>query len=305
MATRPPKAPAPPLDPSTAANQQILADREARILSQAPEPIDLGIELKEEEPATVQEYIDEWDRKAFGDPVPAIKKIVYGPDPLIDQCPEMKARIEKYGLHDWAQMTREAILEKGETAFPDALMRRGARLAIAKFGAEKFAQAMVDRLLRIPMREVEIDASDTVDPLIMGGSILRETVKRFGRPGMAVKFQSQRGIELFGLRGYEIVKDPDTGQPVKAGTLIMTEIPQHIAEQRRQYYASESDAEVREIEEAYREMTRRQAKGTDAAPLAPDEMVSVTASESEGLLGQSRRAGMRIERQERMDRRQG
>ena len=293
-----------PLDPTTAANEQVLADREARIIAEAPPPIDLGIDLTEEEPATVPEFIDEWDRKAFGDPVPTVKKVIYGPDPLIDQCPEMKERIERYGLHDWAEMTRETILDKGEAAFPDQVMRRGARIAIAKFGKEAFATAMVARLLRIPMREVEIDASDHLDPLVMGGSILRDTVKRYGRPGMAVKFQSQRGMELFGLRGYEIVKDPATGQPVKAGTLIMTEIPEHMAEQRRQYYASESEAEVREIEEAYREMARRHARGADAGPLAHEEMISATASETEGLLGQSRRAGVRIERDERIERRQ-
>ena len=298
-------------DPMEAANARVLKDRDARIAAAQPEPIDLGLKLDEKPAENAAEFLsEEWDRKAFGDPVATIKRTVFGPDPLVDQCPEMKARLEKYGLVDYANATAEAILLHGASKIPDPVMAGSLRAAIARFGKKKVAEAFRDRILSIPVREIEIDASDTLDPLILGGNILRDIVKQYERPGMAYKFLSPYCIGVIGQRGYVIVKDKN-GDPVKAGTLILGEIPQEIADARRQHFAALSEQEVAETEEAYREALARPdanfnyrgAKVEGVGAVGAGDSITVNASETEANLGETRSAGFRIERQERVERR--
>src|SRR5579872_1301932 len=100
---------------------------------------------------------DEWDRKTFGNPIETTRKLQYGPDPLFDSCPGLKAQIEKVGLHDYAEATAAAILLKGEMAVPDNILRVGLAKTISRFGAEKVAAAFRERILAIPCRYVEYE----------------------------------------------------------------------------------------------------------------------------------------------------
>jgi hypothetical protein len=311
MATKKRNIPRPAGDPAAAANQQVLEEREQRILASMPPPVDLGLDLQEKEPQNAAEFLtDEWDRKAFGDPVATIKKTVFGPDSLVDQSAALKASLEKFGKQDYAAATAEAIMRKGAMAVPDAVLQRGLRAAIARFGKEAVAAAFYDRIMKIPVREVEIDASDVLDPMIMGSNVLRDTVDLYKRPGYAYKFLSQRCIDTLGMRGYTLVKD-DRGEVVKAGTLMLGEIRQEIADARRARFAAESEQEVREIEEAYRDALARPdanfnyrgAKAEGIIPVGEGDSITAGATESEDYLGETRRGGVRVDRQAAIERR--
>ena len=302
-----------PLDPATAANQRILAERQERIEKQEVEQTlatDLGLDLKEPDPVP-QDYDnasdflrDEFDRKTFGDAYPTYTRVLYGPDPLLTSCPAMKSQIEAIGLEEYANATAEAILLREENALSDPVLRKGLRGAIAHFGKEKVAAAFRERLLKIPTRTVEVEA-DRGDVLIFAKP-MEEAVMRYGSPGMAPKFLSERCIGVLGLRGYVVVKD-ERGDPVKVGTLIMGEIPIRMAERRREHYARQSEDAIAEAGEQFEDNAARaiRASGSkgfsvlgrgesvraDAAGDLEDE--SATAS----YLGRSRETGFHVERQ--------
>lgn len=291
-------------DPAKANNEAVLAEREERIEA-ARKPIpDLGLGLEDKKPKTANEYFrDEFDRKAFGDEKATITKVIYGPDPLVDECPEFRLKLEQHGIQDFAALMEEAVLQKGTSAMPNKLMQRALQNAINQFGREQVARAFRDRVLAIPSTTVEIDASDEYDPEIMGGSILAETVRRYERPGMCYRFFAQACIDRLGWRGYRPMIG-DNGDPVKAGTLFLGEISREKAEARRLRWARESEDQVRELSEAYidateQELLRSAASGSrisGMAALAKGERVNVNASDVEGYLGESRETGLVIER---------
>lgn len=285
-------------DPAQAANEQVLAAREERIASKLREIPDLGLNLASDKPESAAEFLaDEWDKKTFGTPAETIKKIVYGPDPLFDQCPAMKATIEKIGLHDYAEATARAILEKGALAVADGVLRTGLGKAISRFGAESVANAFRDRILKIPMREVEYELDRDIDVEIVGSKVLDDCVARYGRRGMSYKFLSQRCCDVLGTRGYQIVKD-ERGDPVKVGTLMLGEISRVIAERRRDYYARQSAEAIATEVEKYQDEAARLAHNSGhrgVGPLGPGELITANASETEGLLGATRPAGFSIE----------
>lgn len=296
-----------PADPARMTNQRILAERTERIANSLPDPLDLGLNLQTKKPENAAEFLrDAWDKKAFGEQQATITRTLYGPDPLLDQAPEMRASLEKYGIHDYAEATRKLILQRGHLASPNPVLARGLKSAISQFGKEKVAQAFADRILQIPVRTVEIDASDVADPLIMGSNILRDAVARYEEPGFAYKFLGESCMKTLGLRGYEIVKDSN-GDPVRAGTLILGRIPEGVAIARRQKWAGDSQAEVDEIEAAYEETINRTLTKEDRAiglgPIRPGTELEAFASEKAENIGETRTAGVRIERQERIERR--
>jgi hypothetical protein len=257
---RPAPAPAVSRDPATEANRRILDDRQGRIDQKKAEEVfatDLGLDPKPQEskadnPADF--FADEWDRKTFGDAIPTYSRVVYGPDPLLISMPQMKATIEKVGLEEYAKATADAILQFEERAVPDALMQKGLRMAIAKFGVQSVAAAFSARILKIPQRTVEVEA-DRSDAMIFAKP-MEEAVMRYGSPGMAPKFLSERCISVLGFRGYKIVMD-ERGDPVKVGTLIMGEIPIRMAEARQRHFADISDKEVREAAEQFEDHAAR------------------------------------------------
>lgn len=285
-------------DPAEAANRKILAQRQKRILDkEAADSMDLGLKIEEKEPEDAAELLrDEFDKKAFGDAPKTTTRIVYGPDPCVDNCPEFHDRLEKWGKKEVAEAFRKLILAKGELAAPDAIMRKAIKRSITRFGAEATAQAFHDRVMSIPERTVEIEMTDAIDPLIVNP--MREIVAKYAPPGFAVKFLSDRCMDVLGRRGYEIVKD-ERGDVVKCGTLIMGIIPKLIAERRQQHFAQEAIDAVREQEEAYYEAAARQVrsegvKGLGAKALERGESVRGDASESADFIGEIRETGYQV-----------
>ena len=104
-------------------------------------------------------------------------------------------------------MYREAIMAKGVGAMPDRLMAKALGSAVNAFGKEAVALAFRDRVLKIKFRQVEIDASDELDPEILGSSILNEVVRRYERPGFEYRYFTKICVDRFGWRGYTPVKD--------------------------------------------------------------------------------------------------
>jgi hypothetical protein len=302
------RKPAP--DPAEEANRRILADRQQRIDDKAAVETlasDLGLDVKPQESTADNpgDFLrDEWDKKTFGDAIPTYTRIVYGPDPLLVSCPAMKDAIEKIGLEEYANTTAETILLKEDKAVPDPIMQKGLRAAIARFGKDAVADAFRDRILKIPQREVEVEA-DRSDAMIFAQP-LEEAVQRYGTPGMAPKFLSERCIGVLGLRGYQIVKD-ERGEPVKVGTLIMGQIPLRTAEARQRHYAEESNAAVREAAEQFEDNAARAIRegGTgDISVLQQGERVHSNAAGdfedsrlTESYLGRERNTGFSVERQ--------
>ncbi len=290
-----------PISQTQVNNEQVLAERQKRI-DDARKPIpDLGLNLEQAEPTDAAEFLsDEWDRKTFGDPVPTYKKVVYGPDPLIDQCPAMKAAIERVGLHDYAAATYQAVIEKGEMAVPDNILRVGLSATISRFGRERTAQAFHDRILTIPSRVVEYEADRDIDPQVAGSNVLGEAVDRHRRAGMHYRFLSPGCINgLVGRRGYQIVID-EKGDPVKVGTLMLGEIRMEIIEARRRRIAQEATAAIDDKVAEYAQSIEdiaRQSKHAGVRPLRTDEEMNVNAAENTSLIGESRRSGLTFEDQ--------
>jgi len=246
----------PAADPAEAMNAGILRGirtREEQKQHEKTLATDLGLDLKDP-PSDADNPVDflreEWDKKTFGDSIPTYTRVLYGPDPLLISCPSLKANVERMGLEEYANTTAETILLKEENAVPDPVMKAGLRAAIARFGVAAVADAFRKRIMSIPCRTVEIEA-DRTDAMI-DSDPMKEAVERYGTPGMAPKFLSERCIGRFGLRGYVIVKD-ENGNPVTVGTLMMGEIPIRMADARKRHYAEESNSQVRDQQESFEE----------------------------------------------------
>lgn len=297
-------------DPATLANARILEQRDQRIRKQQAEQTlagDIGLNLQHPESAAdnaVDFLADEWDRKTFGDSIPTFRRIMYGPDTLLTSCPDMKAKIEQYGLETYANSTMEAILLKEERAVPDPILQKALLGAIKRFGVASVASAFRERILKIPQRIVEVEA-DREDDQIMAKPF-EEAVMRYGTPGMAPKFLSDRCIGVLGLRGYVIVKN-EHGEPVKVGTLIMGEIPMRKAEARRRHYAEESDKDVRSMAESFEDYSERaihDSKISGVSVLRSGDIVHShaagdldDATQTNSYLGRDRETGISFERQ--------
>lgn len=306
-------------DPARDANKRILADRAERLKeqeTQKAQTFDIGLDIREPESNAdnAAEFLrDEFDKKTFGDLPPTYTRTIYGPDPLLDGCPTLKANIERMGLADYAETAVETLMLKEEMAFADPMMRKGVRSAIARFGKESVANALRQRILKIPSREVEVEAERN-DAMIYAQP-MEEAVQRYGTPGMAPKFLSERCIGVLGLRGYVIVKD-EKGDPVKVGTLIMGEIPIRMAEARRRHYAQESEDNVRSMEESFADTAARAirdagSRGDHASVLGRGDRINAKAAGdffdgdgnqihsdlTESYLGRDRETGFHTTRQ--------
>lgn len=297
-------------DPSEVLNKQILSEikvRDAQKQHEKTLATDLGLDLKDPESTADNpaDFLrDEWDRKTFGDSIPTYTRILYGPDPLLISCPSMKADIERMGLEEYSIATAETILLREEKAVPDPVMQKGLRAAIARFGVASVADAFRKRIMQIPCRTVEIEA-DRSDAMIMAEP-MEEAVQKYGTPGMAPKFLSERCIGRFGLRGYVIVKN-ENGDPVTVGTLIMGEIPIRMAEARKRHYAELSNEQVRTMQESFEESAAEEINRggkTGVSVLKQGESVRSNAAGdlddaalTSSYLGRSRETGISFERQ--------
>jgi hypothetical protein len=299
------------VDPSTAYNRKILADRKTRLEAARPVLPDLGLDVPQpKEPANATEFMDVFDKKAFGYGDQAtITKLIYGPDPLVDHSPAFREAIERYGREDMANHYAEAIMTKGAAAMPDMLMAKSLASAIDKFGAESVAEAFRNRVLKIPVRSVEIDASDELDPEVMGSAVLAETVRRNERPGMEYRFFTELCVDRMGWRGYTPVKK-NNGDIEKAGTLMLGEISRGQVEKRRMRQRQLAAEKLDGIQEGYQAsqedvLRSASAEGIDVkgiSGLRPGESVTARAGvggdDPDGYLGQTRNVGVEVHHDE-------
>jgi hypothetical protein len=289
-------------DPADTANRAVLAKRQELIDEHLREIPDLGLDIEQPAASAAEVLRDAWDRKVFGDEPKTISRVVYGPDPLLDSCPAFKEAIEKNGKADYAEATAAAIMRFGHKAVPDPVMQKGLFKAIQRFGPEAVASAFRERILKIPERQVEYEQDGEFgDPLLLGSNALRDCVVRYGQPGQAYKFLSQRCMDVLGMRGYTLVK-ASNGDPVKAGTLFMASIPQHVADARRIQFARESEEEVRAQEAQYMDAADRFVRGAGrvgagSRPLSAGETVRAAASEREDMVGGEYAMGVQFDRQ--------
>lgn len=287
-------------DPAEIANARILAARQERIIqAEVDSTMDLGLDLTEPPIESADAFLrDEWDKKAFGDAPKTTTRVVYGPDPIVTNCPEFHERLEKYGLETIAESFYKLIMAKGELACPDAVMRKGVRASIEKFGKEATAKAFQDRILRIPQRTVEIEIDGALDPLLVNP--MRGAVDKYGRPGYSNKFLSERCMDVLGMRGYQLVKQPN-GDPVKIGTLFMGEIPTEWAERRLLHFANESRTALAEQESNYYENAKRQidsegGRATGATILKRGDSINADPALNDDYSGESRATGISMGR---------
>jgi hypothetical protein len=277
-------------------NDQILADRAERIeANRKVVSVDLGLGLTKEKPASAAAFLaDEWDRKAFGDQPNTITRIIWGPHPLVDQFPQLRASLDRYGREDYAEAAGENIRRNGHKGVDNPLMQRSLQRCINEFGVEAVAQAFRSQILAIPFRTVEVDASDTLDTELGGFSVLTEWVEQHERPGMAYRFFSQACVDRYGWRGYTPVREAN-GDISKAGTLMGGEISLERLEQRTRKLnaaaASELDGlAVNQVASQENELRKLRDDGyltTGIAPMAVGESRTFPGVESSGYAGQS------------------
>jgi hypothetical protein len=293
-------------DAADASNAQVLADRQERIEAARPVLPDLGLGLQSSEPATATEFMDVFDKKAFGYEQATITKVIYGPDPLVDHSPSFREVLEKHGREDLAHLYEEAILAKGAAGVCDPLMQKSLAVAINKFGREEVAAAFRERVLKIPYRTVEIDASDELDPEILGSQVLTETIRHYERPGMCYRFFTQLCVDRMGWRGYTPVRE--NGNIVSAGTLMLGEIRRERAEARqlkqkamaREKLDGIAESHAAAQEQVLQEASREGVKVAGVSALDPSDVLTAVRAggeDAEGYLGRSRSAEVQIGRE--------
>lgn len=98
--------------------------------------------------------------------------------------------------------------------------------------------------------DLDYDPLGLTDPLA-------QLKKDHERPGMALKLLSPDVMNRIGSRGYQIVKDPDTGDPVRCGKQVLGEIPERHAMARRKAVADMSLDQLASIKDNQREKMER------------------------------------------------
>jgi hypothetical protein len=116
--------------------------------------------------------------------------------------------------------------------------------------------------------DLDFDPLGLRDPL--------EAIKRqYQKPGFAIKLLSNSVNQRLGTRDYRIVKDAN-GDPVRFGTMVVGEIPQRIADKRKQAVVDLSNEELRAINDETQqniEKLKSEAKGLGLELMRPGDIV--------------------------------
>jgi hypothetical protein len=103
----------------------------------------------------------------------------------------------------------------------------------------------------------------------------KEAVDRVRKPGFRNRLLSRNMIDKRGKRGWEIAKDPKTGEPATMGDrMLIGEMPEDVAQQRNEFYRGQANDAVREAEEHFQaEQDRILSDGAAVGirPLKPGE----------------------------------
>lgn len=147
-------------------------------------------------------------------------------------------------------------------------------------------QAELDQLRRekgypkvemgLDQKEKDLDAWGDLDYDPLGTRDPLASMKaRYQKPGFALKLLSETVNKRLSTRDYRIVKDQN-GDPVQFGTMLLGEIPQRIADRRKQAVVEASNEELQSVNDATRlevERLRNDAKGMGLTLLEPGEVV--------------------------------
>jgi len=90
---------------------------------------------------------------------------------------------------------------------------------------------------------------------------LKEVADAHVGPGMSPKFLSPNRLDKEGTRGYEIVHDPKTGEPVKVRNMVLAQMPKTKVEQRNKFYRAKANQAIQEIQRQHREEGGEMAVG--------------------------------------------
>lgn len=128
----------------------------------------------------------------------------------------------------------------------------------------------------LDQQEKDLDAWGDLDYDPLGTRDPLEALKRqHQKPGFAVKLLSNTVNARLGQRDYRIVKDSQ-GDPVRFGTMVLGEIPERIAQKRREAVVQASREELQQINnvtEQEIDRLRSEAKGMGLEILRPGEIV--------------------------------
>lgn len=83
----------------------------------------------------------------------------------------------------------------------------------------------------------------------MGGDPLAEAADKYRTPGMRMRGLGPNVIGKKGMRGWETVKDPKTGDVVKIGHMILGQMPEEDAEIRNKHFRDQGNTEFQQAAE--------------------------------------------------------
>lgn len=105
----------------------------------------------------------------------------------------------------------------------------------------------------------------------------KEAIERVAEPGFRHRLLSKDAIDRRGLRGWEIVQDPENGGPATMGDrMLIGRMPEEVADRRNQHYRGQGNDAVRQAEEHFQtEQDRilREGEVSGVRPLKPGEIL--------------------------------
>jgi hypothetical protein len=149
-----------------------------------------------------------------------------------------------------------------EEANRGRVLEKGAGVQVIR--AEGFDAAMEHRR----------DAGDGKIDIFTAPDPLKEAIDKVREPGFKFKALSPRVIEHRGLRGFEVCRDPKTGQAVSMANMVVGRMPVEVAEQRNKHYRDLGNSALQESEQhfkAQQEQLIRARGGVGLSVLNPGE----------------------------------
>lgn len=180
-----------------------------------------------------------------------------------------------------AELTAEehaAILERRRKAdpfnqLPHALTDEGR----AKIEAEKRAKGLISDGPRV---EVTRDAHDNMMAKRVAATsgeipewefpeVEQEMLQKYAEPGYRHRLLSPTVIRKRGMRKWDPVKDPETGDAVKFGNMTLARMPEGLAQARERAYQARAKEQVQEVVGAQVEAMRAVAATDPSAKVSP------------------------------------
>jgi hypothetical protein len=118
------------------------------------------------------------------------------------------------------------------------------------------------------------DAGDGKIDIFTAPDPLKEAIDKVREPGFKYKALSPKVIERRGLRGFEVCRDPKTGQAVTMANMVVGRMPNAVADQRNKHYRDIGNSALAESErhfKAQQEQLIQARGGVGLSVLSPGE----------------------------------